>query len=195
MGGGRYAVGHPHTKNPTRYELDFIQTCFYGFAGGLSYRSKISEIERLLNLPIGGCFCPHCEGEAEKQGIDFGQVKSRLRWIVAGHNHSDHKQAFELNLLRSSSATASQLFAEIPEFFAWFKFRCDSFTGFWREIYRAAHNARPDIDVRFNDCFVYPEMIGYNLRNMSPFFDSIRSADYLEQDGNPDLMDLKRIPE
>jgi hypothetical protein len=181
-----------YTELATRYELDFIQTCFYGFAGGLSPLLKISEVERLLNLPLGGCFCPHCEKEAEKRGINFSEVKDRLGWIVDGHKHYNHKQAFELNLLRHSTTTAAQLFVEMPELYQWFKFRCDSFVSFWKDIYTAAHAARPAIDVRFNDCFVYPEMIGFNLREMSPYFDSIRGADYFEQNGDPELMEVKR---
>ena len=35
-------------------------------------------------------------------------------------------------------------------------------------------------------------MLGFNLRAMSPYFDSIRGADYFEQDGDPELMEVKR---
>jgi hypothetical protein len=35
-------------------------------------------------------------------------------------------------------------------------------------------------------------MLGFDLRAMSPYFDSIRAADYLEQDGDPELMEVKR---
>ena len=64
--------------------------------------------------------------------------------------------------------TAAQLFVEIPEFYQWFRFRTESYTAFWKEIHTAAHAAKAGIDVRFNDCWVYPEMLGFNLRAMAP---------------------------
>lgn len=181
-----------YSELASRYELDFIQTCFLGFAGAPSYREKISEMERLIALPKGGCFCGHCRAAAEKQGISWDAIKDRLKWFADGQTHYNHKQAFELNLLRNSITTASQLFAETPELYAWFKFRCDSYTSFWKEVHEAAHKAKADIDVRFNDCFVYSEMVGFNRRDMAPYIDSIRAADYLEQDGDPELMEVKR---
>jgi hypothetical protein len=181
-----------YTELAARYDLDFIQTCFLGFTGAPSYRAKIPEVERLIQLPRGACFCNHCKSAAESSGLGWAAIVDRLRWLADGHDRYNHKQAFELNLLRHSTTTGAQLFVEVPEFYAWFKFRTDSYTRFWREIHTAAHAARPGIDVRFNDCWVYPEMLGFDLRAMSPYFDSIRAADYLEQDGDPELMEVKR---
>jgi hypothetical protein len=194
-------VNHPDTRAyaralftelATRYEIDYLQTCFYGFEGAPSYREKISEVARLVRLPRGGCFCDHCRREAEAQNLAWDAIVDRLRWIADGFDRFNATQAFELNLLLHSTTTASQLFVEMPELSAWFAFRTDSYTRFWKEIYEAAHAARPAIDVRFNDCWVYPEMLGFDLRAMSPYFDSIRAADYLEQDGDPELMQVKR---
>ena len=92
-------------------------------------------MERLIRLPLGACFCDHCRAEAEAQGLHWEAIVDRLRWIADGHDRYNHKQAFELNLLRHSTMTASQLFVEMPEFYAWFKFRTDSYTRFWREIH------------------------------------------------------------
>ncbi len=181
-----------YTELATRYDLDFIQTCFRGFAGAPSYREKISEVQRLVRLPLGACFCDHCRQAAEAQGLDWSAIVDRLRWIADGHNRYNAKQAFELSLTLASTMTASQLFTEMPEYLAWFRFRCDSYTRFYKEIHTAAHAAKPGIDVRFNDCWVYPEMEGFDLRAMSRWFDSIRAADYLEQDGDPELMKVKR---
>ena len=181
-----------YTELATRYDLDFIQTCFLGFAGAPSYREKLSEVQRLVRLPLGACFCDNCREAAEAQGLNWNAIVDRLRWIVDGHDRYHAKQAFELNLLLNSTMTASQLFIEVPEFYAWLKFRCDSYTRFWKEIHAAAHAARPNIDVRFNDCWIYPELLGFDLRAMSPYFDSIRGADYLEETGNPELMTAKR---
>ena len=46
--------------------------------------------------------------------------------------------------------------------------------------------------MRFNDCWIYPEMLGFDLKGMSPYFDSIRAADYVEETGDPELMVAKR---
>jgi hypothetical protein len=180
-----------YTELATRYDLDFIQTCFHGFTGP-SYREKISEVERLIRLPLATCFCPSCRDAAEKKGLDWFAIVDRLRWMAGGHDRYNHRQAFELSLLRHSTMSAAQLFVEMPEFYEWFRFRTESYTEFWKEIHQAAHAARPDVDVRFNDCWVYPEMLGFDLRAMAPHFDSIRGADYLEQDGDAELMEVKR---
>ena len=80
----------------------------------------------------------------------------------------------------------------MPEFYAWFRFRCDSYVRFWKAIHTGRHAARPGIDVRFNDCWIYPEMLGFDLKGMAPYFDSIRAADYVEETGDPELMVAKR---
>ncbi len=181
-----------YTELATRYDLDFIQTCFLGFAGAPSYRQKMTEVERLMRLPLGTCFCDSCRAAAEKQGLDWNAIVERIRRLAMGHDRYNAREAFELRLLLNSTTTASQLFVEMPEFYAWFRFRCDSYVRFWREIHTAAHAARPGIDVRFNDCWMYPEMLGFDLRGMSPYFDSIRAADYVEETGDPELMVAKR---
>lgn len=199
--GGRMCPNNPDVRSyakalyadlVSRFDIDFIQTCFHGFFGAPSPRTSMSEAQRLICLPRGGCFCRHCRDAAEAQGLNWNAIEERMKWLSDGHDRFNHKQAFELDLLRNSVTTASQLFVEIPELYAWFKFRCDSYTSFWKLLYVTAHDAAENIDVRFNDCFVYPEMLGFSLRDMAPFFDSIRGADYFEQDADPVLMGVKR---
>lgn len=180
------------TELPTRYDVDFIQISLQGFMGAPSYREKLTEVQRLVRVSLGACFCDNCRATAEAQGLNWNAIVDRVRWIADGHDRYNAKQAFELNLLLNSTATASQLFVEVPELHAWMKFRCDSYTRFWKEIHTAAHAAKPGIDVRFNDCWVYPELLGFELRAMSQYFDSIRGADYLEETGDPELMKVKR---
>ncbi|HEU5319148.1 MAG TPA: hypothetical protein VFX49_23785, partial [Chloroflexota bacterium] len=172
-----------YTELATRYDLDFIQTCFLGFAGAPSYRQKLTEVERLVRLPLGTCFCGSCRTAAERQGLNWDAIVECVRRLALGHDRYRAREAFELRLLLASTTTASQLFVELPEFYAWFRFRCDSYVRFWKEIHSAAHAAKPGIDVRFNDCWIYPEMLGFDLRGMAPYFDSIRAADYVEETG------------
>ncbi|NLG51385.1 MAG: hypothetical protein GX552_14865 [Chloroflexi bacterium] len=184
-----------YTDLAAHYDLDFIQTCVIGFhparhnpwAG-----AGASEVQRLIGLTLGGCFCPRCQAAAEARGLDWGALVSRLRWIADGYNHYNHKQAFELNLLRNSDTTATALLAEIPELYAFIKFRVDSLTSFYQEIYEAVHAVRQGIDVRLNHFAQYPELMGLNLKGVAPFVDSVRSSDYAEQSGDPARMEAKR---
>jgi len=177
------------------YEIDFLQTCVRGFNPGRRQpwtSSGSPELQRLTGIALGGCFCEHCRAAAERTGIDWGAMVSRLQWIAEGYDRYNHRQAFELNLLVNSSTTATALLAEIPELYAFLRFRTDSLTEFYREIYQAVHAARPGIDVRLNHYAQYPELMGLDLSGVAPYIDSIRSSDYSEQSGDPARMEWKR---
>jgi hypothetical protein len=141
---------------------------------------------------LGGCFCPHCRAAAEKRGIDWKALVSRLKWMADGYDRYNHRQAFEMNLLWNSSLTATALIAEVPELYAFLCFRADSLTSFFAEIYRAVHTTRPGIDVRLNHYAMYPELMGLDLARVASFVDSVRSSNYAEQSGDPAQMERKR---
>jgi hypothetical protein len=179
----------------THYDLDFIQTCVRGFNPGrrqLWTSSNSPELQRLTGTVLGGCFCRHCQAAAEKRGIDWDAMVSRLRWLADGYDRYNHKQAFEMNLLWHSSTTSTALLAEVPELYAFLRFRVDSLTGFFRDIYHAVHAAKPGIDVRLNHYAHYPELMGLDLRSVGQVMDSVRSSDYSEQSGDPERMAWKR---
>ena len=50
----------------------------------------------------------------------------QMRWIADGYDRYNARQAFDLNLLLNAVATATALLAEIPELYAFLKFRTDS---------------------------------------------------------------------
>ena len=116
----------------------------------------------------------------------------RLRWLAEGFSGYNHRQAFELRLLRESSTTATALLAEMPELYAFLKFRTDSLTGFFRQIAEAVHAVRPGIDLRLNHFASYPELMGLDLKAVGGVLDSVRSSDYAEQSGDPARMEFKR---
>ena len=87
-----------YTELATRYDLDFIQTCFLGFAGAPSYRQKLSEVERLSRLPLGTCFCESCRVAAEAQGLPWEAIVDRVRRLAAGHDRYNAREAFALRL-------------------------------------------------------------------------------------------------
>jgi hypothetical protein len=179
----------------TQYDIDFVQTCVRGFNPGRNQpwaTGSPSEVQRLAGVVLGGCFCDHCRSTAEKGGIDWKGMVSRLMWMAEGYDRYNHRQAFEMNLLWNSSMTSIALLAEIPELYAFIRFRIDSITEFFGEIYRAVHAAKPEIDVRLNHYAAYPELMGLDLKEVCQFMDSVRSSDYSEQRGDPDRMAWKR---
>ena len=117
---------------------------------------------------------------------------SRPKWLADGYDRYNARQAFDLNLLFHSSMTSTALLAEIPELYAFLKFRVDSLTEFFGEIHRAVHAAKPGIDVRLNHYSAYPELMGLDLKSVCEFMDSVRSSDYSEQRGYPARMEWKR---
>jgi hypothetical protein len=177
------------------YDVDFVQTCVRGFnpGRGQPWAASLSpELARLVGVTLGGCFCEHCRTAAERHGIHWDDMVSRLRWLADGYNRNGHKQAFEMNLLTRSSTTPTALLAEIPELYAFLRFRVESLTSFYAEVYASAHAAGPEIDVRLNHYAMYPELMGLDLRAVDPYVDSVRSSNYAEQTGDPAQMERKR---
>ena len=179
----------------THYDIDFIQTCFVGFHAGKPNPwggSTDPEVIRLVGLATGGCFCPHCRQAALAKGLDWDAMVDRLRRWADAHDPYNHRAAFELKLLQASSTTATSLLAEIPELYAFLKFRTDSLTTFFSIIEKSVHAVRPDIDLRFNHFARYPELMGLDLKAVGLMMNSIRSSDYAEQSGDPAQMAFKR---
>jgi len=186
-----------YTDLAAHYDIDYVMTCVRGFnpgrpAGPSGVPFASNELQRLLGITLGGCFCESCERAAKKRGLDWGAIKERLRWIADGYDRFNARQAFDLNLLQHSVQTATSLLAEIPELYQFLKFRTDSITEFFGEIYAAVHKAKPDIDVRLNHYAGFPELMGLDIKGVGQFMDSVRSSDYSEQSGDPARMEWKR---
>jgi hypothetical protein len=201
---GNICLNHPDVRAygqalyldlATHYDIDFIQTCLVGFHPGRRQpwtASDDREALRLTNIATGGCFCEHCQAAAEAQGLDWHALTGRVRWLAEGFDNHNHRQSFELRLLRESSTTATALLVEEPELYAFLKFRTDSVTSFFRQISDTVHAQRPTIDVRLNHFASYPELMGLDLKAVSRVMDSVRSSDYAEQSGDPARMAWKR---
>lgn len=179
----------------SHYDIDFVQTCLRGFHPG---RAQVwagqgaSEIRRLTGLALGGCFCQHCRAAAEAKGIDWPAMIERLRWIADGYDRYNARQAFDLSLLWNSTQSVTALLGELPELYAFLRFRIESVTSFFAEIHAAVHASKPDIDVRLNHFASYPELFGIDLKGVGQFMDSVRSSNYAEQSGDPAQLAFKR---
>ena len=179
----------------SHYDIDFIQTCLLVFNPGRQQPwagSDNPELQRLVGVVLGGCFCERCRAAAERQGIDWGAMVSRLRWLADGFDGYNARQAFDLRLLFSSATTATALLTEIPELYAFMQFRTRSVSAFFEEIATAVHAVKPALDMRLNHFAQYPELMGLDLRSVGLIMDSVRSSDYSEQRGDPAKMEWKR---
>jgi hypothetical protein len=177
----------------TRYDIDFIQTCLIGFHPGRQQpwtETEAAEPVRLAGLALGGCFCPHCRAAAEARGIDWGAMVSRLRLLADGFNGANHRQAFELRLLRGSSLTAGGLLAEIPELYAFLVPR-----GLADRLFQAISSAarrQAGHGCAPQSLRPLPELMGLTCGGFQ-VIDSVRSSDYSEQSGDPAQMAWKRL--
>src|SRR5438552_15538199 len=86
------------------YDIDYVQTCVRGFnpgrptgPSGVPFASN--ELQRLVGITLGGCFCEHCRAAAEKRGLNWNAIEERLRWLADGYERYHARQAFDLNLL------------------------------------------------------------------------------------------------
>ncbi len=179
------------------YDIDFVMTCVRGFnpgrpSGPSNVPFASNEVQRLVGITLGGCFCDQCRAKAEGRGLNWNAITDRLRWLADGYDRYKAKPAFDLNLLFHSVKTATALLAETPELYEFLKFRTDSITEFFGEIYAAVHKAKPSIDVRLNHYAGYPELMGLDLKGIGQYMDSVRSSDYSEQSGDPARMEWKR---
>jgi hypothetical protein len=177
-----------YTDLVANYDIDMVQTCVRGFAeSGPAWArgASLTEIERLLHVVFGGCFCDHCATKARDQyGLDWAAIVARLTWIAEGFDRFNARQAFDLELLRQSTVSVAAFLIDTPELYAWLKFRSDSLTEFYAEIHAACHAVRDTIDVRLNHYAPYPELMGLDLKGVAPYLDSVRSSDYQEQSGD-----------
>jgi hypothetical protein len=180
-----------YTDLVSNYDIDMVQTCIMGFAPSPHAR-KDNEIERLIGLAQGGCFCEHCRDRAQALGLDWQAIVRKLRWIAEGYGKLNGSAATELALTVASSTSVTAFLTYTPELYEWIKFRTQSLTAFYAEIYEACHAVKADIDVRLNHWTLYPELSGMDLRALCPYLDSVRSSDYSEQSGNSERLGWKR---
>ena len=180
------------------HDIDMIQTCYLFFhPGHTGYPRPLPPgAEGLLSLLVvstGGCFCPACESRARSRGLDWDGMKSAAREIADALFTYTPEDFHRRNLFFAGNLTNEELLLEMPEYYQWLKFRCDSVTEVFGEIYQAIKEQKPEVEFRYNGSAHAQHMrMGVNFRTAHRYMDSVREGDYSEQTGDLEMLQSKR---
>lgn len=196
------AIFYDTVKN---HDVDFVQTCLLTFAREQRvdapwFYDTWMDIHNangadLLGMADAGCFCEHCRQKALAWGYDWDLiVKDMKRLYAVAHAtaYANQECLMENQLTLGSNITDSMLLIEYPGLFEFIKFRIQSVTEMFKCIYEAVHEAKPNVDFRYNNHVRYPEYSGISFKHIAPYLDSVRDSDYSEQRGVPDQFLYKR---
>jgi hypothetical protein len=187
------------------HDVDFIQTCLLTFSTGAPVKapwffdswmdSGHANLAALLGVANGGCFCDSCKAKAKEWGFDWDLILRDMKKLHAIANATSYQyqdSLMENNLTLGSNITESMLLFEYPGLEEFLKFRIKSITGLFKDIYKSVHDAKQDIDLRYNNYVRYPEYTGISFKDIAPYIDSVRDSDYSEQTGAKDNFFYKR---
>ena len=187
------------------HDVDFIQTCLLTFSQGGAVKAPWfyntwmdvdnPNLGALLGLANGGCFCESCKAKAKAWGFDWDLIvrdMSKLYEVANATAYRYQDSLMENNLLLGSNLTESMLLFEYPGLEEFLKFRIRSITELFKDIYESVHEAKKEIDFRYNNHVRYPEYTGISFKDIAPYLDSVRDSDYSEQHGAKDGFVYKR---
>jgi hypothetical protein len=187
------------------HDVDFIQTCLLTFSQGSAVKApwfydtwmdvNKGNLGNLLGLGLGGCFCDSCRAKAAGWGFDWELILKDMTVLhkvalASAYRYQDY--LMENNLTLGSNVTESMLLFEYPGLAEFLKFRIKSITELFKDIYKSVHEAKGDIDFRYNNHVRFPEYAGISFKDIAPYVDSIRDSDYTEQTGAKDDFLYKR---
>ncbi|MCI8623717.1 MAG: hypothetical protein HFG26_08655 [Provencibacterium sp.] len=187
------------------HDVDLVQTCLLTFAEGSIAKApwffepwmdiEHPSLGALLGLANGGCFCKHCQEKANRLGYDWERMVrdvKKLRRVAGATPYRFQQELMENNLTLGSNVSESLLLIEYPGLLDFIRFRIDSITELFRDIYESVHEAKPEIDFRYNNHVRLPEYTGISFKHIAPYLDSVRDSDYSEQTGAKDGFVYKR---
>ncbi|NLO81691.1 MAG: hypothetical protein GX094_01280 [Clostridiales bacterium] len=187
------------------HDVDFIQTCLLTFASGGSVKApwffaEWMDVNRtylgpLMGIANGGCFCDRCRDKAKELGYDWELIvrdMSKLYRVANATPYRFQEELMENNLTLGSNLTESMLLIEYPGLLQFLKFRIDSVTELFKDIYEGIKEANSSVEFRYNNHVRYPEFEGISFKDIAPYVDSVRDSDYSEQIGAPDKFVYKR---
>jgi hypothetical protein len=187
------------------HDVDFIQTCLLTFSQGSTVKApwfydtwmdiNKGNLGSLLGVANGGCFCESCRKKAGEWGYDWDLIirdMTILNKVANASAYRDQDYLMENNLTLGSNVSESLLLFEYPGLEEFLKFRIKSITELFKDIYRSVHEAKKDIDFRYNNHVKIPEYTGISFKDIAPYLDSVRDSDYTEQTGAKDDFFHKR---
>jgi hypothetical protein len=187
------------------HDVDFIQTCLLTFSQGGAVKApwfyetwmdiNKANLANLLGVALGGCFCESCKARAKEWGFDWDIITrdmAVLRNVALATAYRCQDYLMENNLTLGSNVTESMFLFEYPGLAEFLKFRIRSITELFKDIYESVHEAKKDIDFRYNNYMRYPEYSGVSFKDIAPYVDSVRDSDYTEQTGAKDDFFYKR---
>ena len=178
------------------HDVDFIQTCLMLFETGrpviapwffnqwMDTDDVNNKLAALLGLSAGGCFCESCETRARAKGFDWDLIIkdiSALYNLARGTLYESQEGMMDNHLLLGSNLMETGLLLEYPGLFEFVRFRVDSISELFKDIYESVHEVNPNIDFRYNNYLRYPELAGLSFKHVAPYLDSVRDSDYTEQ--------------
>ena len=145
------AMFYDSVKN---HDVDIVQTCLLTFGAGQTVKAPWffapwMDIENpnmgaLLGLADGGCFCEHCRAKAIKWGYDWERIVRDMKTIHAiahATPYAFQDYLMENNLTLGSNLTDCMLYIEYPGLLDFIKFRIQSITELFADIYKSVHEA------------------------------------------------------
>ena len=187
------------------HDVDFVQTCLLTFSSGEPVKApwifdtwmdiNKANLGALIGVANGGCFCESCKALAKKWGYDWDLIIKDMTTLYKIANATPYKYQeymMEAHLTFGSNVTEAMLLMEYPGLAQFLKFRIQSITGLFKVIYESVHDAKRDIDFRYNNHVKIPELVGISFKDIAPYLDSVRDSDYSEQTGAKDDFFYKR---
>ncbi|HLT60035.1 MAG TPA: hypothetical protein VK020_02530 [Microlunatus sp.] len=178
------------------HDIDFVQSCLVMFGSGYGRSNTVGGARaawsEVLATSTGGCFCNSCRDKAVAEGLDWDEIVREVRHLNLVHTGRDLEEAHEGQLLRESNYSEAELLLENAAFASWLAFRRRSIDELFQLIGQAAHDARPEIDFRYNTYMARPELAGLNFTTAFRHVDSVRESDYSDQLGTPEGVAIKR---
>jgi len=187
------------------HDVDLIQTCLLTFSQGNAVKAPWfydtwmdidkANLGNLIGLATGGCFCDSCKAKAKEWGFDWDLITrdmSALYKVAHASAYQYQDYLMENNLTLGSNVTESMLLMEYPGLAEFIRFRIKSITELFKDIYISVHDAKKNIDFRYNNHVHIPEYTGISFKDIAPYLDSVRDSDYTEQTGAKDDFFYKR---
>jgi len=157
-----------HTYRPNRLELE--SPGFMGFSHGFHHEKDglglLPEDEFLL----GVCFCQHCIRRARFAGVPASDAQKIAAQLL------DRAMTRELPSAQfpEFSVLCIEVFARLPELYAYLQWRCEPVTSLIAEVKSAAH---PDTKLLLLDA-VGSWAGGVDLKQLMPHLDGILHCSY-----------------